>query len=137
MDLGTLEQHLTAVAIAAAPDRAVGVAIDGKALRGVGAHGRAEHLVGLVRYDGWILTQVAIAAKSNELTTARRLLAGRDLTGTVITADAELTHRALARQIRQQGSHDLIVVKENQPGLLAAIATEPPWLVQERSREYR
>lgn len=140
VDLGALEPCLAAVAIAAAPDRTVGVAIDGKALRGVGAHGRAEHLVGLVRHDGRILTQVAVAEKSNEITAAPRLLAGRNLIGTVITVDAELTQRALARQIRQQGGHYLMAVKENQPSVLTAIETlfaDPPWLVHERSDEYR
>lgn len=140
VDLGALEPCLAAIAIAAAPERMVGVAIDGKALRGVGAHGRAEHLVGLVRHDGRILTQVAVAEKSNEITAAPRLLAGRDLTGMVITVDAELTQRVLARQIRQQGGDYLMAVKENQPGLLAAIETlfaDPPWLADERTREYR
>lgn len=42
-----------------------------------------------------------------------RLLAGRDLTGTVVTFDAGLTHPQLARQIRQQGGHYLMGVKRN------------------------
>ena len=57
------------------------------------------------------------------------LLAGRPLAGTVTTMDSLLTQRALAQQIRAQGGHDLIVVKQNQPTLHAAIQrlfAEPP-----------
>jgi predicted transposase YbfD/YdcC len=81
------------------------------------------HPVSLVRHaGGCVLGQVAVAAKSNEITAAPRLLAGRDLTGTVVTMDALLTQRALAQQIRRQGGHYLLLVKENQPALHAAIA---------------
>ena len=84
--------------------------------------GRAVHLVSLVRHDdGRVLGQVAVADKSNEITAAPRLLAGRDLRGTVTTMDALLTQRALAAQILAQGGHYLMVVKANQPALLAAI----------------
>ncbi len=44
-----------------------------------------------------------VADKSNELTASPRLLAGRDLRGTVTTMDALLTQRGLAAQIRRQG----------------------------------
>jgi predicted transposase YbfD/YdcC len=102
----------------------VGLALDGKAVRGANRHGTQVHLVGLVRHDdGRVLGQVAVADKSNEITAAPRLLAGRDLRGTVTTVDALLTQRELARQIRRQGGHYLMVVKANQPAMLAAIAT--------------
>jgi predicted transposase YbfD/YdcC len=102
----------------------IGVALDGKAVRGANRHGATVHLVGLVRHDdGRVLRQVAVADKSNEITAVPRLLAGRDLRGTVTTMDALLTQRALAAQIRAQGGHYLMVVKANQPELLAAITT--------------
>ena len=108
----------------------VGQAIDGKAVRGANRHGAEVHLVGLVRHDdGRVLGQVAVADKSNEITAAPRLLAGRDLRGTVTTMDALLTQRDLAAQIRAQGGHYLMVVKANQPALFAAITTlftQPP-----------
>jgi predicted transposase YbfD/YdcC len=108
----------------AAPLPWIGLALDGKAVRGANRHGAQVHLVGLVRHDdGRVLGQEAVADKSNEITAAPRLLAGRDLSGTVTTVDALLTQRALARQIRAQGGHYLMVVKTNQPGLLAAITT--------------
>ena len=108
----------------------VGLAVDGKAVRGANRHGAAVHLVGLVRHaDGLVLGQVRVAAKSNEITAAPVLLEGRELAGTVITVDALLTQRALAAQIRRQGGHYLMLVKENQPELYLAIHrlfTEPP-----------
>ncbi len=104
--------------------------MDGKAVRGANRHGAAVHLVSLVRHaDAAILGQLRVAAKSNEITAVPALLADRDLAGTVTTMDALLTQRALAGQIRRQGGHDLMVVKENQPELHAALHrlfTEPP-----------
>lgn len=102
----------------------VGLALDGEAVRGANRHGTTVHLVSLVRHDdGRVLGQCAVADKSNEITAAPRLLAGRDLRGTVTTMDALLTQRELAAQIRAQGGHYLMVVKANQPELLAAITT--------------
>jgi len=113
------------------PSRWVGYAIDGKAVRGANRHGAHVHLVSLVRHaDGRVLGQVAVADKSNEIAAAPRLLARRPLAGTVTTMDALLTQRELAAQIRAQGGHYLMVVKANQPELLAAIdclfTTPPP-----------
>ena len=108
----------------------VGQAVDGKAVRGANRHGAAVHLVSLVRHaDAAVLGQRRVAAKSNAITAVPALLASRDLTGTVTTMDALLTQRALAAQIRRQGGHSLMVVKENQPELHAALHrlfTEPP-----------
>jgi predicted transposase YbfD/YdcC len=102
----------------------VGLALDGKAVRGANRHGATVHLVSLVRHDdGRVLGQRAVADKSNEITAAPRLLARRDLTGTVTTMDALLTQRELAAQIGAQGGHYLMIVKANQPELLAAITT--------------
>ena len=56
-------------------------------------------------------------------------LRGRDLRGQVVTVDALLAQQALARQIRQQHGHYLMVIKENQPEAYPAIAllfAEPP-----------
>ncbi len=125
LDLEALEGRVAAfvAGLGAPAGGAVGLAVDGKAVRGAHAHGAAVHLVSLVRHgDGCVLGQVAVAAKGNEITAAPRLLAGRDLAGTVVTMDALLTQRALAQQIRRQGGHYLLIVKENQPTLHAALA---------------
>jgi predicted transposase YbfD/YdcC len=151
VDLAELEaciaqfsQSLPSVSSTATTDTPVpyptGMAVDGKAVRGVGAHGRRLQLVSLVRHDGIVLGQRAVADKSNEITAVPRLLADRDLTGWVVTMDAELTQHALARQIVRQHGDYLLVVKDNQPTLREAIATlfaDPPWLVHERADEYR
>jgi len=140
VDVEALEERVAAfvhgLTAPAAPARGArapawaGLAVDGKAVRGANRHGASVHLVGLVRHaDALVLGQVRVAARSNEITAAPRLLAGRDLGGAVVTADALLTQRALAAQIRRQGGHYLMVVKENQPALHAALHrpfTEPP-----------
>ncbi len=133
VDVAALERCVTALAPAGsgAPTGPwVGHAVDGNAVRGANRHGTAVHLVGRVRpADGAVLGQVAVAAKSNEITAVPRLLAGRDLTGTVTTLDALLTQRSSAAQIRAQDGHDLMTVKPNQPALHAAIdglLAEPP-----------
>lgn len=144
VDLAALEAHLAAFVAALppppppdpaavpalAPRPWLGLAIDGKAVRGANRHGAAVHLVSLVRHDdGRVLGQVAVADKSNEITAAPRVLARQHLRGTVTTMDALLTQRALATQIVAQGGHYLMVVKANQPALLAAITAcfaDPP-----------
>jgi len=99
-------------------------------VRGANRHGARLHLVGLARHaDGRVLAQRAVAAKGNEIAAAPEVLAGRDLAGRVVTMDALLAQRALARQIRAQGGHYLMVAKDNQPELRAAIHrlfAEPP-----------
>lgn len=140
VDLTALEAHLSAIEVPRSPRGLVGQALDGKTVRGVGAHDVPLHLVSLVRHDGIVVGEAAVDATSNEITAAPRLLARRDLTGTVTTMDAELTQRRLARQIVAQGGDELMVVKANQPELRDVIETlfaQPPWLVDERAREYR
>jgi len=108
-----------------------GQALDGKAVRGAQAHGQPVHLVSLVRHEsGTVLAQVRVAEKSNEITAAPALLAGRDLTGTVTTMDALLTQRSLSEQIVSQRGDYLMVVKANQHQLhedLATLFAAPPW----------
>jgi len=125
LDVTCLEQALSAFAPPltapepAAPEAALqGAAIDGKAIRGVGRDGHPCHLVSLVRHaDARVLNQVAVAQKRDERSAVPTLLAGRDLTGTVITLDALHTLRSTARQIRAQNGHYLMIVKKNQATL--------------------
>lgn len=100
----------------------IGVALDGKAVRGANRHGAEVFLVSLVRHqDAAVLGQTLVAEKSNEITAAPPLLDRRDLTNWVITMDALLAQTDLATQIRQQGGHYLMVVKTNQPELYTAL----------------
>ncbi len=107
-----------------------GQAIDGKDVRGASAHGTHTFLVSLVRHEsGYVLQQAAVDRKTNEITVAPHVLAGRDLTGTVTTMDALLTQYTLAQQIRRQNGHYLMVIKKNQPTLYWAaelVFREPP-----------
>jgi predicted transposase YbfD/YdcC len=102
----------------------VGQALDGKAVRGANRHGARLHLVSLARHgDGRVLAQRAVPHKGGEVSAAPHLLAGRDLTGTVTTTDALLATRALARQVRAQGGHYLMVVKGNRAAVVRGIET--------------
>ncbi len=99
-----------------------GQAMDGKQVRGSGAHGRIMHLLGVARHeDGAVLAQVEVGSKENEIVAAPKLLEGLELRGTVTTMDAMLTQHKIAWQILRQGGHYLMVVKENQPLLREAI----------------
>lgn len=99
-----------------------GQAIDGKEVRGASKRGAPLMLVSLVRHESAaVLAQQAVHCKTNEITVAPELLAGRDLTGTVTTMDALLTQRQIAEQILAQNGDYLMVVKRNQPSLYEAI----------------
>jgi predicted transposase YbfD/YdcC len=99
------------------------VAIDGKTLR---SSGSAElgplHLV-----SAWAtaqrlsLGQVAVDAKSNEITAIPALLDLLDLNGALVTIDAMGCQKAIAQKIIDQGGDYLLTVKENQEHLLADI----------------
>jgi predicted transposase YbfD/YdcC len=107
-----------------------GQAVDGKDVRGASAHGQHTFLVSLVRHEAaYVLGQAAVDRKTNEITAVPALLAGRDLTGTVTTMDALLTQRPIAELILAQGGHYLMIIKQNQPTMYAAVQLvfdEPP-----------
>jgi predicted transposase YbfD/YdcC len=141
IDVAALERHLTRFTQTPSgpPVPLRGLAVDGKELRGVRAHGRRVTLVSLVEHtDGRVLAQRAVAPRRGEVSAARPLLR-RNLSGVVVTADALYTQRKLARQIRAQRGHYLMVVKANQPELYEAIAllfAQPPWTRHEQTQEY-
>ena len=127
LDVAQLEQALSvfrpctapvAQAPSTPPARLQGLALDGKAIRGVGRDGHPCHLVSLVEHDtAQVLGQVEVALKRDERSAVPALLADRDLSGTVITSDALHTLRTTARQIRSQHGHYLMIVKKNQAAL--------------------
>src|SRR5438067_920675 len=99
------------------------IAIDGKTLRGsqsaklgplhlVSAWASAQHLS---------LGQVAVDAKSNEITAIPALLELLELNGALVTIDALGCQKAIAQQIVDQGGHYALVVKDNQEHLLEDI----------------
>jgi predicted transposase YbfD/YdcC len=116
-------EELASTRAAGADDQSLrGEAIDGKELRGAGAHGAKVHLLSMVRHgSGITLAQQQVEDKTNEIPTVPEMLAGQDLKGTVVTLDALNTQRATARMIISQGGDYLMVVKENQPTLYGDI----------------
>jgi predicted transposase YbfD/YdcC len=99
------------------------VAIDGKTLRGSGsaklgplhlvsAWATAQHLT---------LGQVAVDAKSNEITAIPALLELLDLNGALVTIDAMGCQKAIAQKVVDQGGHYALTVKDNQGHLLEDI----------------
>lgn len=119
VDIVALERHLTALhtSIPAPSPPAppyTGQAIDGKYVRGAGAHGQPTILVSLVTHrEAQVHAQTAVAYKRHESQAVPSLLAGRNLHGAVVTMDAGLTLPKLATQILAQGGHYLMVVKRN------------------------
>jgi predicted transposase YbfD/YdcC len=134
VDVRQLEAQLAALNRGRGPRRTArepweGIALDGKELRGALAHRQPVHLVAAVRHDGTVLTQTRVSRQGNEITASPSLLRRLDLRGKVVTMDALLAQRRLARQIRAQGGHYLMVIKEEQPEVYAAIHllfAEPP-----------
>jgi predicted transposase YbfD/YdcC len=100
-----------------------GVALDGKTLRGSKRQGAADaHLLSAFSHRaGVVLGQTGVADKTNEIGAARDCLLALVLEGRVVTADAPLTQRELARTILASGGDYLMVVKENQPTLHAEV----------------
>jgi predicted transposase YbfD/YdcC len=99
------------------------VAIDGKTLRGSGSATLGPlHLV-----SAWAtaqhlsLGQVAVDAKSNEITAIPALLELLDLNGALVTIDAIGCQKAIARKIVDRGGHYALTVKDNQEHLLEDI----------------
>jgi predicted transposase YbfD/YdcC len=111
--IAQLEQPAASV-LPQAAERPAGYAIDGKHVRGAGAHGQPTVLVSLVAHqDAQVVAQTAVAHKRHETQAVPPLLMGRDLHGMVITMDAGITQPKLARQIRDQDGHYFMVVKRN------------------------
>jgi predicted transposase YbfD/YdcC len=101
------------------------IAIDGKTLRHSG--NAAKGWKPLHSVSAWAtqcqlsLGQVTVDEKSNEITAIPRLLELLDLHGALVTIDALGCQKEIARQIVDGGGDYLLMVKDNQPHLLADI----------------
>lgn len=100
-----------------------GIAIDGKSIRRAASLGAKHvHLLSAVCHQlRFVLAQVAVDDKTNEIKAIRPLLERLLLKGLVVTVDALLTQKAIARQIRHRKGHYIMYVKDNQPKMLWAI----------------
>jgi len=107
----------------ALPDEVV--AIDGKTLRRSFDRRRnrgAIHMVSAwAKANGVCLGQIKTDAKSNEITALPQLLEMLELRGCIVTLDAMVCQREIAKQIHEQGADYLLAVKDNQPSLHEAI----------------
>lgn len=105
----------------------VALAVDGKTVRGARDHdGNQVHLLAAMSHDrGLVAAQTEVHAKTNEIPMFTTLLEQLDLTGKVITADALHTQRGTATWLNQRGADFVFCVKENQPGLFAALDALP------------
>jgi predicted transposase YbfD/YdcC len=116
------------------------LALDGKTLRGTRRTGTVQqpavHLLSLydVTHCG-TLAQVEVATKEHEIPGATTLIAGYDLRGCLVTADALHTQRNWCRSVRAQGGDYVLIAKKNQRGLREDLALLfggewPRWLEQ-------
>jgi predicted transposase YbfD/YdcC len=99
-------------------DRLIGLAVDGKTVRGSRTDiGAVNLLAAALHACQTVIAQRQITAKSNEIPAFAPLLARIDLRGVVVTADAMHTQRAHAEHVVTAGGHYLLVVKGNQKKL--------------------
>ena len=108
------------------PEALQGLAIDGKTLRGTASlDQRARTLIAAYDHQtGCLIRQLAVPAETNEQKAALELLKQLVLTGRVVTADALHCQQETCQQIVDSGGHYVVTVKDNQPTLHAAIASE-------------
>lgn len=96
------------------------IALDGKALRGTipagQTHGR-HLLAAYLPAEGWVLYQVEVVSKENEISAAPHILKSLDLRDKVVTGDAMFAQRELSRQIVDAGGDYVWTVKDNQSTL--------------------
>jgi len=101
------------------------IQVDGKTLRGTRCQRRklkALHVVSAwAGQSGITLGQVAVAAKSNEITAMPELLKLLDLREKIVTTDAMGCQKAIAETIVAGGGDYILAVKANQPTLHAEL----------------
>jgi predicted transposase YbfD/YdcC len=99
--------------------------VDGKTMRHTRRNSQnlgALHVVSAwAGQTGLTLGQVAVDAKSNEITAMPQLLALLDLRRKIVTTDAMGCQKEIAQTIVDQGGDYLLAAKDNQPTLYAEI----------------
>ena len=103
------------------------VAVDGKTLRGSATSpGPAVHLLAALTPDRHLVAQVRVPSGTSEIDALTVLLAGVDLTGVVLTADALHTQTDTAAHLVQDlHAHYVLTVKRNQKALSEQVKTLP------------
>jgi predicted transposase YbfD/YdcC len=109
------------VADLAGSSRGKHLAIDGKTLRRSFDHASAKaavHMVSAWAYEDHVaFGQLAVEAKSNEITAIPELLQMLDLTGATVTIDAMGCQKEIAGKIVERGGDYVLNLKANQPSL--------------------
>jgi predicted transposase YbfD/YdcC len=96
------------------------IALDGKTLRGTIDldHVQGQHLLAAyLPAEGWVLFQVEVDSKENEISAAPRVLKTLDLRGKIVTGDAIFAQQKLSLQIIEAGGDYVWTVKDNQATL--------------------
>lgn len=121
-----LRQWMQAVLGQPVPATLSGVSLDGKTLcNTLAAHERNVHLLSLFdQAVGGVLGQQAVDPATNEAKAALDFLKAVVLEGRLLTGDAMFCQRDVCRQIIDSQADYLLVVKDNQPELKAAIEAE-------------
>ena len=115
----------------------MGVAIDGKTLRGSrdGKKKGVHLLSAVVHGSGVVVAQMSVSDKTNEIPCAKPLLAELELEGAVVTADALHTQKETARHIVEDRKADYVLtVKDNQPTMRDDIERQFDFEQQEAER---
>lgn len=102
----------------------VPIAIDGKSARSAKMNTATGclHVVSAWATENRLtLGQVAVPEGSNEVATIPELLSVLELKGAIVTIDAAGCQVANVQEIRRQGGHYLLPVKDNQPTLHTAV----------------
>jgi DDE family transposase len=124
LDIATLEEALGRWILGRVQhDDWDAIAIDGKTARG-SADGDVPGIHLLTAYvpaAAAVLKQIRVDGKTNEHKAGLRLLGVLPVAGKVVTVDAMFTHRDFAQEIRDQKGDYILIVKDNQPELKAAI----------------
>jgi hypothetical protein len=108
------------------PETLPGVSLDGKTLcNTLSAHERNVHLLSLFdQAVGGVLGQHAVDPTTNEAKAALDFLKAVVLEGRLVTGDAMFCQRDLCHEVIAAKADYLIVVKDNQPELKAALEAE-------------
>ncbi len=109
-----------------APKRgSIQVCLDGKTLRGTipAGHSHGVHLMAAyLPEQGVVFMQMQVGEKTNEITTAPKVVQALDLRGVVVTGDAMQAQRDLSVQIVEAQGDYVWIAKDNQPEMREEIA---------------
>ncbi|MBE0461730.1 MAG: ISAs1 family transposase [Candidatus Aminicenantes bacterium] len=98
--------------------RGKAISMDGKTLRGSGKH----LLSAVVHKEGIVVAQKDVSEKTNEITRVKPLFKDLDIEHSVVTGDALLTQKEIARYLKEEKNADyLFTVKGNQQTLFEDI----------------